>query len=102
MPFVNSVDGSITKGETKQLVIRGDDLDGKAIVLSSISVTLTFSDGTTVTKSISDATQSGGDYIFDLDFTVEGNVKIEISADDSSGRTEKITPEGDGSEVYVR
>ena len=100
MPFTTDIDGSVTAGETKSLVVSPQKQDGTFLVPDSLTATVTFADGTTTSKSLSDFQREGDALVAPVDFDLAGRAEIEIEVEDEKGNIEKIAG-SDGATVLV-
>jgi hypothetical protein len=100
MPFTTDIDGSVTAGETKSLVVSPQKQDGTFFVPDSLTATITLADGTTTSKALADFQREGDALVVPIDFSVAGRAEIEIEVEDEKGNVEQITG-SDGATVFV-
>jgi len=100
MPFSTDIDGTVTEGETKELAVSPEREDGTFFVPDSLTATVTFSDGTTTSKSLADFQREGDALVAPVDFSVAGRAEIEIEVEDEKGNVERIAG-SDGATVFV-
>jgi hypothetical protein len=100
MPFSAEIDGTVTKGETKEVGVSPERQDGTFFVPKSLTLTVTFQDDTTTTKDLNDFSREGDELVVPVDFDVSGTAEIDIEVEDSKGNVEQITP-ADGATVFV-
>jgi len=100
MPFTTDLDGTVTEGETKELSVSPRLDNGTFFVPESVTVTVTFSDGTATTKALDDFKREQEALVTAIDFDVAGRAEIEIEVEDEKGNVEQITG-SDGATVFV-
>lgn len=100
MPFTTEIDGTVSQGETKKLAVSPERENGTFFVPDSLTATVTFSDGTTTSKSLADFQREGEALVVPVDFGIAGRAEIEIEVEDEKENVELITA-SDGATVFV-
>lgn len=76
--------GSIDKGDTKRVRFEPTDNDGNSVTPSTISLTATKPDRSTVTKSKSDFVENDGVWDANITFDQEGVWKLNLDVSDGT------------------